>query len=126
TARATLLAPVYFDFDRSDIRSSDHALVEQKANILRANVPVLLRVEGNTDERGSDEYNLALGMRRAAQVRRALMMQGVDSARVAIISNGEERSTCREPTEACWSRDRRAEFVIVAGGERITAVNHRP
>ncbi|MGH9884369.1 MAG: OmpA family protein, partial [bacterium] len=125
-ARAALLAAVYFDFDRSEIRQPDRPLLERKSALLTLNRPVRLRVEGNTDERGSDEYNLALGMRRAAEIRRFLMTQGIDSSRVAITSSGEERPACREQDDSCRSRNRRAEFTIVAGAERIVAEQRRP
>ena len=120
-ARTQLLAPIHFDLDRAEILASDHTLLDQKASILAANRSLRIRIDGNTDERGSDEYNLALGMRRAAQARRYLVERGVDSTRLTLTSNGEERPLCSEHEESCWSRNRRAEFVIVAGGERITA-----
>jgi peptidoglycan-associated lipoprotein len=120
-ARAALVEPVHFDFDRSDLRSGDRSLLERKAEIMSVNRAVQIRIEGNTDDRGSDEYNLALGMRRAAEVRRFLISLGIDSSRVSASSNGEERPACREPDESCWSRNRRAEFVILAGGDRIIA-----
>lgn len=120
-ARARLLAPIYFDFDRSEIRVEDRGILDRKASILTANRGIRIRIDGNTDERGSDEYNLALGMRRAAETRRYLIERGIDSTRIAIASNGEERQLCREAEETCWSRNRRAEFALTAGGERITA-----
>jgi peptidoglycan-associated lipoprotein len=120
-ARAQLAAPIHFEFDRAEILSSDRSLLDQKASILAANRSIRLRIDGNADERGSDEYNLALGMHRAAQARRYLTERGIDSTRIAIASNGEKRPVCSEHEESCWSRNRRAEFVVVAGGERITA-----
>jgi peptidoglycan-associated lipoprotein len=120
-ARATIVEPVYFDFDRSELRSGDRSLLERKAAVMTINGPLQVRIEGHTDDRGSDEYNLALGMRRAAEVRRFLVTQGIDSSRLSTSSSGEERPTCREADELCWSRNRRAEFVIVAGGDRIIA-----
>lgn len=120
-ARTRLLAPIHFDFDRSEIRIDDRGLLDQKASILAANRAIRIRIDGNTDERGSDEYNLALGMRRAAETRRYLIARGIDSTRIAIASNGEERQLCREADETCWGRNRRAEFTLTAGGERITA-----
>jgi peptidoglycan-associated lipoprotein len=119
--RTRLLAPIHFDFDRSEIRLDDRGLLDQKASILMANHAIRIRIDGNTDERGSDEYNLALGMRRAAETRRYLVERGIDSTRIAIVSNGEERQLCREADESCWSQNRRAEFTLTAGGERITA-----
>jgi peptidoglycan-associated lipoprotein len=120
-AREQLLAPVHFDFDRAEIRSSDQTVLDQKVGILTANRDIRIRIDGHTDERGSDEYNLALGMRRSAAVRRYFVDHGIEEARIALTSNGEERPVCRESDESCWMQNRRAEFAIVAGGERITA-----
>jgi peptidoglycan-associated lipoprotein len=78
-----------------------------------------VRVAGHTDDRGSDEYNLALGQRRAASVKRFLTERGVDDARVEIVSFGKERPTCEQQAESCWSRNRRAEFEITAGGATL-------
>lgn len=118
-ARRDLLAPVHFDFDRSEIGADGRALLDRKVAILTANVGVGLRIEGHTDERGSDEYNLALGMRRAGEARRYLMLHGVDSTRLALASNGEERPVCRDAVEACWQRNRRDEFVVTGGEVRV-------
>jgi peptidoglycan-associated lipoprotein len=120
-ARAQLLEPIHFELDRAEILASDRTLLDQKASILTANQSLRIRIDGNADERGSDEYNLALGMRRAAQARHYLSDRGIDSMRVAIASNGEEKPLCTDHEESCWSRNRRAEFVIVSGGERLTA-----
>jgi peptidoglycan-associated lipoprotein len=118
-AHAQLVAPVYFDFDRAEIRMSERATLDRKAVILAANRMIRIRIDGNTDDRGSDEYNLALGMRRASEARRYLVDRGIDSTRIALASNGEERPVCRDEDESCRARNRRAEFTIVAGGERI-------
>jgi peptidoglycan-associated lipoprotein len=120
-ARAELLAPVHFDFDRAAIFASERTLLDRKAIILATNRSLRLRIDGNTDERGSDEYNLALGMRRAEAARQYLTERGIDANRLSLTSNGEERPLCSEHEESCWSRNRRDEFVIVAGGDRITA-----
>jgi peptidoglycan-associated lipoprotein len=119
TARHTITAPVHFAFNQSDIDSNDRGLLGQKAAILLAHRAVQLRIEGNADERGSDEYNLALGMRRASAVRRYLMDHGVDSTRLALTSNGEERPVCQGHEESCWAQNRRVEFVITAGDNQI-------
>ena len=86
-----------------------------KLPVLRANPDVRIRVEGNADERGSDEYNLALGMRRAQLARKYLVDHGIDAGRIDISSNGEEKPVCKDHNESCWSQNRRDEFVIVAG-----------
>jgi peptidoglycan-associated lipoprotein len=121
-ARTQLLAPVHFDFDQAEIRAEDQANLGRKAAIIVANPALRIHIDGNTDERGSDEYNLALGMRRAGAVREYLANHGVDASRVTIASNGEERRVCQGHDESCWSQNRRDEFSIAAGGGRIVAV----
>ena len=88
--------------------------------ILTQNAAVKIRIAGHTDSRGSDEYNLALGQRRAAAAKRYLTDRGIDASRIEIVSFGEERGTCSDEDESCWSRNRRDEFEITAG--QITAV----
>lgn len=121
-ARATLSAAIHFDLDHAEIRPDDRPLLDKKAALLVANPAIQLRVDGNADDRGSDEYNLALGMKRAVQVRQYLAEHGVDTARVATVSYGEEQPVCRQDEEPCWNRNRRDEFVIVAGGDNIKPV----
>ena len=114
-ARAALTSEVFFDYDRDALTSDGTARLEAKVPVLQANRDVRIRVEGNTDERGSDEYNLALGQRRAAAAKRFLVSRGVDEARIETISYGEERAACSEHEESCWSKNRRDEFVVTAG-----------
>jgi peptidoglycan-associated lipoprotein len=120
-ARNALLAPVHFDFDRDEIPASEHALLERKVAILTANPAVQIRIEGNADDRGSDEYNLALGMRRASAVRQYLTARGIGADRLTVSSNGEERPLCQTQGEPCWGTNRRDDVVITAGGDRIVA-----
>jgi peptidoglycan-associated lipoprotein len=122
-ARTALTAPVYFDYDQSDIRSDARTTLEAKLPLLTANPSIKLRVAGHTDSRGSDEYNLALGSRRAASVKAFLTERGVDGGRVEIVSFGEERPTCTEEDESCWSKNRRAEFEVTAGGQTLVLPN---
>ena len=75
-----------------------------------------IRIEGNADERGSDEYNLALGQRRAAAAKRYLVERGIDASRFDLVSYGEERPVCTDHNEDCWQRNRRDDFVIVTIG----------
>src|SRR5205085_8260029 len=103
-----------------EIRPGDQSLLDRKARILSANPQLRIRIEGNADERGSDEYNLALGMRRAAAVRRYLADHGVATDRIAATSNGEERPVCGGHDESCLGENRRDDMVITAGGERIS------
>ncbi|MGH7618523.1 MAG: peptidoglycan-associated lipoprotein Pal [Gemmatimonadaceae bacterium] len=120
-AREALLAKIYFDFDRSALRDDQRAVLDSKLPVLQANPNVRIRIEGNADERGSDEYNLALGTRRAQTARKYLTDHGVDASRIDISSNGEERPVCQDHNEDCWKQNRRDEFVIVAGGDRLVA-----
>jgi peptidoglycan-associated lipoprotein len=120
-AREALLAKLYFDFDRSELRDDQRAVLDAKLPVFRANPGVRIRIEGNADERGSDEYNIALGMRRAQTARKYLIDHGIDAARLEIISYGEERPVCQEHDESCWKQNRRDEFVIIAGGDRLVA-----
>ena len=114
-ARAALTQAIHFDFDQADILASDRPVLDRKASVLSSNAPLRIRIEGSTDERGSDEYNLALGMRRAGAAKRGLTERGVTGSRVVTVSYGEERPVCQGHDEACWSRNRRAEFVVTAG-----------
>jgi peptidoglycan-associated lipoprotein len=122
TARATsvLQEMVFFDYDVSDLRPDAEAALGRKVPILRANPGIALRVTGHADERGSLEYNLALGMRRAQSVKDYLAGFGIDAARVQIDSLGEDQPLEQGSTEAAWARNRRAEFGITAGGDVIT------
>jgi peptidoglycan-associated lipoprotein len=88
--RATLTAVVRFEYDQSDLRDDARAALDAKARILQANPNVTLRIAGHTDERGSDEYNLALGQRRAATAKKYLVDRGIADGRIAIVSFGEE------------------------------------
>jgi peptidoglycan-associated lipoprotein len=118
-ARAALGAQVYFDFDRDELRPEAEATLSAKVPVLQANPALRIRIEGNADDRGSDEYNLALGQRRSAAARRYLVSRGIDAARIDVVSYGEERPVCRDDVESCWHLNRRDEFTIVAGGERL-------
>ena len=122
-ARRTIEAAIYFDFDKSDIRPDAAATLDAKIPLLQANPNMRIRISGHADERGSDEYNLALGQRRAASARRYLSTRGVAANRIDIISYGEERPVCTESDESCWSRNRRDEFEILVGGDNIMLPN---
>jgi peptidoglycan-associated lipoprotein len=101
---------VYFDYDQSDIRSDQVPRLETAARWLQQNRAVKFRIQGNCDERGSEEYNLALGDRRAVRVRDFLVREGVDPSRMTTMSYGEERPVCSETTDMCYQRNRRADF----------------
>jgi peptidoglycan-associated lipoprotein len=117
--RATLTATVHFDFDQSDLRPGDKSILDAKIPILQANTGVMIRVSGHTDERGSDEYNLALGQRRAAAAKAYLVQHGIADSRIETISYGEERPVAQGSDEAAWAQNRRAEFEITAGGQML-------
>ena len=117
---SAITGPIYFDFDKSTIRSDAAATLDRKIPWLQANPGMRIRIEGNADERGSDEYNLALGQRRAASAKRYLVDHGIAADRFDLVSYGEERPVCTEHNEACWQQNRRDDFRIVTiGSDRI-------
>ena len=120
TALQQLTAMINFEFDQADIRPDDVTNLDRKAAILGANSGVRIRVSGHADERGSDEYNLALGNRRAAAAKRHLVNKGVDAARIEVISFGEERPLDPGHDEGAWFKNRRDEFEVTAGANSIT------
>jgi len=122
-ARATLEELVFFDYDKSDIREDAAAVLRRKADVLRASPQVQIRVQGHADERGSTEYNLALGNRRAESVRQFLVGFGLADSRFSIISYGEEQPLEVASNEAAWARNRRAQFEITAGANAINPPN---
>ncbi len=107
---------VFFDFDRSDIRSDMESVLQRKVSVLREYPGVVVRIEGHADERGSNEYNLALGQRRAEAVRRYLLSYGLEAGRLATISYGEERPLVRASNEQAWAQNRRDDFAITSYG----------
>jgi len=114
-----LAAMVHFDYDRSDIRPADQAVLDRKADLLRTYPQLRIRIAGHADDRGSDEYNLALGNRRAASAKRYLVAKGIGDDRITIISLGEERPLDPGQNEAAWAMNRRGEFELLAGRESI-------
>lgn len=113
--RAILEEMVFFDYDQARIRDDARARLDQKVPALREHNGFSLSIEGHADERGSTEYNLALGMRRAVSVRDYLVGFGLDPARFRVQSYGEERPLAQGHDESAWSRNRRAEFVVGGG-----------
>lgn len=118
-ARATLEEAVFFDYDVSEVRADQQTLLRQKVDILRASPDVQLRIEGHADERGSTEYNMALGNRRASAVRDYLTGFGLSESRFAIVSFGEQRPRESGSNEAAWAQNRRGEFILTAGASAI-------
>jgi len=117
--RGTLTTVISFDFDRSALRDDARAALDAKLPILMANAGVMVRISGHADERGSSEYNLALGQRRAATAKRYLVERGIAESRIETTSFGEERPVCTDSMEGCWSQNRRDEFEITAGGPML-------
>jgi peptidoglycan-associated lipoprotein len=106
------LKDVYFDFDKSDIRPPDAKILDANAAWLKTRASDLVLIEGHCDERGTNEYNLALGERRARATMNYLLAQGLPASRITIISYGKERPVCSEHAESCWARNRRAHFLV--------------
>ena len=104
---------VYFEFDSSEIRGTGVEVVAAHARYLAANPATRVRLEGHTDERGSREYNIGLGERRAQAVRRALMLQGAIDGQLATVSYGEERPAAPGHDEEAWAKNRRVEIVYL-------------
>lgn len=119
--RNDLAAVILFDYDASNVRPGDEAVLDRKAAIMQANPNLTLQIAGHADERGADEYNLALGNRRALAAKRYLVNKGIEDGRIETISYGEERGTCSEATEECWQQNRRDEFTVTAGGDNLQA-----
>ncbi len=117
--RDTLGQRTFFDFDRSDIRTQDRPALARKVAILKANTGLTIRIAGHADERGSDEYNLALGARRAASARTYLVNMGIAPARIEVVSLGEERPLVVGHDESAWKMNRRTEYTPVAGFESL-------
>lgn len=111
--RDTLAERVHFDFDRSDLRPEDRPVVQRKLAILMDNPQWQLQIAGNADERGSDEYNLALGARRATTVRMYLVAHGIAADRLVVLSYGEERPLVIGQDESAWAMNRRDEFTLI-------------
>ncbi|HEY3851788.1 MAG TPA: peptidoglycan-associated lipoprotein Pal [Steroidobacteraceae bacterium] len=102
---------IYFDFDKSDIKPEFAGIVTANAQYLTAHQGAKLKLEGNTDERGTREYNIGLGERRAQAVRRALMLQGASENQLTTVSFGAERPAVEGDDEAAWAKNRRVELV---------------
>ncbi len=108
-----LFEDIYFDFDKYDIRPEGKPVLDGIASWLMKNTDAKLSIEGHCDERGTNEYNLALGDRRARSARDFLIALGVPAKRIETVSYGEEKPQCTEQTEECWAKNRRAHFVVL-------------
>ncbi|MEM7828515.1 MAG: peptidoglycan-associated lipoprotein Pal [Candidatus Aenigmatarchaeota archaeon] len=112
-AKPVKLEPIYFDFDKYNIRDDMRKIIDANAQILKQNPNLKIRIEGNCDERGTNEYNMTLGEKRARSAKDYLVTMGVSADRIEIISYGEEKPVCTEHNEECWWKNRRADFVII-------------
>ncbi len=110
---------IHFDYDQDAIKPEDVPVLDSKAAILKANPAVRIRISGHADDRGSDEYNLVLGNKRALAAKRYLESKGVAGTRIEVTSFGEERPVDPAANESAWAKNRRAEFEILAGGDRL-------
>jgi peptidoglycan-associated lipoprotein len=116
--RNGLLGDVYFDFNKAELSEDSRARLASNAEWLRAHPEFELRIEGHCDERGTNEYNLALGERRASAAMGYIVSLDVPAARLSTLSYGEERPQCAESSESCWTRNRRAHFLITGRAAR--------
>jgi len=115
TPASSPLKDVFYDFDRYDLSADARTTLRANADWLRTNPSARVEIEGHCDERGTNEYNLALGAKRAQTAREFLTTLGIAGDRLSTISYGEEIPVCREHEESCWKQNRRARFVIVQG-----------
>ena len=115
TRRLTLEERIHFALDRSDLSPEARTILGAKAEILRSSPDLTLRIDGHADERGSDEYNLALSQRRATEAKRFLTEQGIAAARLETVGYGEEQPLDRSSSETAWAMNRRAGFSVTGG-----------
>jgi peptidoglycan-associated lipoprotein len=111
-AAEKVLVNIHFDYDKSDIKEKDRAILQGIADFMKAHASARVTIEGHCDERGTNEYNLALGNRRAAAALAYLKTLGVAEDRFETISFGKEKPLCTESKESCWSQNRRCEFKL--------------
>jgi len=109
---AAALKDIGFDYDKYEIRPADAKILDATAGWLKTNARNLVLIEGHCDERGTNEYNLALGEQRAKAAMSYLVALGIQAGRISIVSYGEERPLCNEQGEACWAKNRRAHFLV--------------
>ena len=106
------LKDIHFKFDQYDLDNNSRAILERNADYLKHNLSLQIEVQGHCDERGTNNYNIALGERRAHSTKTYLVSQGVNSKRVRVISFGEEKPFCLDSNETCWYQNRRAHFMV--------------
>lgn len=114
TALTGELKDIFFDFDMAILRAGELDTLKKNAEWIKKNGPAVVRIEGYADERGTGEYNLALGEKRAQIIKKYLTVFGAPQDRIATISYGEEKGFCNEHNEECWAQNRRGHFAVVA------------
>jgi peptidoglycan-associated lipoprotein len=116
---AMMLKPqtIYFDLDKSAVKAGELSKLDQVASYLKSNPEKGVRVEGNCDERGTEEYNRSLGERRALAAREYLIQSGIDPKRVETLTNGEDKPAVTGHNEAAWSKNRRDDFIVLTAGK---------
>mgnify|MGYP002640612491 FL=1 len=106
------LKDIHFKFDQYDLDGNSRAILKENADFLKSNPGLHVEIQGHCDERGTNNYNIALGERRAHSTKKYLVSQGVDSSNVHVISYGEEKPFCFSSGETCWLQNRRAHFMV--------------
>ena len=114
---AALGERIHFEYDQAAVRDQDRGILDAKIAILRKNPAARIRVTGNCDERGSDDYNITLGMKRAAAAKDYMVRAGIDASRIDVSSLGREKPIDPASNEAAWAANRRDEFEVTAGGQ---------
>jgi peptidoglycan-associated lipoprotein len=108
------LSPIYFNFDQYNIDSDMQSKIEKASEVAKSTASDYnIKLEGNCDEWGSDEYNFALGLKRADTVKKAIVAQGIDASRISMVSYGESNPVCTDQTQACWAKNRRVDFKLL-------------
>jgi peptidoglycan-associated lipoprotein len=115
TPASSPLKDIFFDFDRADLRGDARDTLRANADWLKSNPSARVEIEGHCDERGTNEYNLALGAKRAQAAKDYLVSLGITGERLSTISYGEEIPVCQDHAESCWRQNRRARFVVIPG-----------
>jgi peptidoglycan-associated lipoprotein len=103
---------VYFDYDKYNLRTGDSATVDQDAAFLKQHADIKIVIEGHCDDRGSEEYNIALGENRGETMKNALVNDGVAAGRIRVTSVGKEKPFCTEDNDQCWQQNRRAHLIL--------------